>query len=150
MGQLEGRTALVTGATGGVGRATARRFSEEGAQVVITGRRQGALDMASAVIGDPAIGVRGDVGDLADLDELVEAIADVGTGLGPTETPGPAGLAPGSAGAAEMLEGMASGLPLKRLGGPEEIANAALFPAGDQSSFMTGSELLVDGGELQV
>ena len=63
---------------------------------------------------------------------------------GPTETPGLAGLAPGTAEAVEMLAGMTAALPLRRLGRPEEIASAALFLAGDGSSFMTGSELLVD------
>src|SRR4028118_1856765 len=65
MGQLGGRTALITGATSGIGLATARRFSEEGARVVITGRRQGALDEALAAIGRSVAGGRGDVSGLA-------------------------------------------------------------------------------------
>src|SRR4028119_1954396 len=81
MGQLDGRTALITGATSGIGLATARRFSEEGARVVITGRRQGALDEALAAIGRSVVVVRGDVSDLADLDRLAGVIADLGTGL---------------------------------------------------------------------
>jgi NAD(P)-dependent dehydrogenase (short-subunit alcohol dehydrogenase family) len=39
-------------------------------------------------------------------------------------------------------------LPLGRAGRPEEIANGALFLASDQSSFMTGSQLFIDGGEV--
>ncbi|MGH6882902.1 MAG: SDR family oxidoreductase [Hypericibacter sp.] len=41
---------------------------------------------------------------------------------------------------------MGEGLPLGRVGKPEEIAKAALFLASDDSSFMTGSLMLVDGG----
>lgn len=63
---------------------------------------------------------------------------------GPTETPGLAGLAPGNPEA--MLEQMASGLPFGRLLRPEEVAATVLFLVSDQSSGMTGSELLVDGG----
>lgn len=63
---------------------------------------------------------------------------------GPTETPGLAGLAPGNPDA--LLEQMASGMPFGRLLRSEEVAATVLFLVSDQSSGMTGSELLVDGG----
>lgn len=67
---------------------------------------------------------------------------------GPTQTTGLTGLAePGKA--QELLDGLAARVTLGRVGHPEEIANAALFLASDQSSFMTGSRLFVDGGEVQ-
>ena len=248
MGQLEGKTALVTGATSGIGLATAQRFAAEGAHVVVTGRRQGALDEAVASIGHGAVGVQGDVSDLADLDRLFAEIRAAGRGLdvvvaaagggefaalgeitpqhyadtfdrnvrgtlftvqgalpllndgasivltgstatlhgtpsfgvyaaskaalhsfaktwavelagrgirvntlvpGPTETPGLVALAPDSAAAQQMLQGMAAGIPLGRVAHTSEIAAGALFLASDQSSFMTGNELVLDGGEDQ-
>lgn len=69
---------------------------------------------------------------------------------GPTDTPGLRGLAEDPDHAAALLDGMASGTPMGRTGDPAEIANAVLFLASDQSSFITGSELFVDGGEVQV
>ena len=45
---------------------------------------------------------------------------------------------------------MAAKIPLARIGDPTEIANAVLFLASDQASFMTGSEVFVDGGDAQV
>ncbi len=56
MGQLEGKTALVTGATAGIGLAVAQRFVAEGAHVFITGRRQEALDAALATLGSAGTG----------------------------------------------------------------------------------------------
>ncbi|MFI6513791.1 SDR family oxidoreductase [Streptosporangium sp. NPDC050855] len=78
MGQLEGRTAVVTGANSGIGLASARRFAAEGAHVFITGRRQEALDAAVSEIGANVTGVRGDVSDLADLDRIYAAVAEQG------------------------------------------------------------------------
>jgi len=247
MGQLSGRTALVTGGSTGIGFATAARFVAEGAEVVITGRRQAELDKAAAELGEHVTAVRGDVSDLADLDRLYAVIEARGTGLdvlfanagggafarledltpeqfdstfsinvrgtvftvqkalpllnpgasvivtgsttasrgtpafgvysaskaaiyqfarvwaaelaergvrvntivpGPTETPGLLGLAPPGEGQA-LVDAEAGRLTLGRAGRPEEIANGALFLASDQSSFMTGSQLFLDGGEVQ-
>lgn len=249
MGQLDGKTALVTGATTGIGLATARRFAAEGAHVFITGRRQEVLDAAVAEIGANATGVRSDVSDLADLDRLYAAVTARGRGIdvlfanagggefatleqvteqhfdstfdtnvrgtlftvqkalpllnegasviltgstaattgteafgvyaaskaairsfartwanelkgrairvntlvpGPIDTPGITGLAPDTEQAGHLRKSLASQVPLGRMGRPDEAASAALFLASDQSSFVTGAELFVDGGLNQV
>jgi NAD(P)-dependent dehydrogenase (short-subunit alcohol dehydrogenase family) len=249
MGQLEGKHALVTGATSGIGLAAAKRFAAEGAHLFITGRRRDALEQAVDSIGRDVVGVPGDISDLDDLDRLVEVIRDHGGGLddlmanagggefaplgeitfehfastfnrnvggtlftvqkalpilnegasvvlvgstaatsgtpafgvyaaskaairsfgrtwaaelvgrnvrvntlipGPTHTPGVEGLAPGAAEAGALLGSLASGVPMGRMGQPEEIASAALFLASGESSFMTGAEIFVDGGAEQL
>lgn len=249
MGQLEGKNALVTGGTSGIGLAAARRFAAEGAHVFITGRRQEALDKAATAIGDNVTAVRGDVSKMEDLDHLVEVVSSHGGGLdvlmanagggefaplgaitpehfadtfngnvggtlftvqkalpvlndgaaivlvgstaasagtpafgvyaaskaairsfartwaaelvgrkirvntlipGPTQTPGVEGLAPTPGDAQALLDNLASTVPMGRMGQPDEIANAALFLASDQSSFMTGAEIFVDGGAKQL
>ena len=70
MNKLEGKVAVITGASTGIGLATAQRFVSEGAYVYITGRRQSELDAAVQQIGHHVTGVQGDVSNLADLDRL--------------------------------------------------------------------------------
>ncbi|MET8720819.1 SDR family oxidoreductase [Streptomyces misionensis] len=81
MGQLEGKTAVVTGGSTGIGLATAARLASEGAHVFITGRRKEALDRAVESIGDSVTAVPGDIAQPADLDRLYEAVRDRGRGL---------------------------------------------------------------------
>jgi NAD(P)-dependent dehydrogenase (short-subunit alcohol dehydrogenase family) len=67
---------------------------------------------------------------------------------GPTKTPGLVGLV-SEAQQQGLLDQLANGVPLGRVADPDEIANAALFLASDQSSFVNGIELFVDGGAAQ-
>ena len=66
MGKLDGKAAVVTGGSSGIGFAIAKRFVDEGAFVFITGRRQKELDEAVNAIGSNVVGVRGDVSKLQD------------------------------------------------------------------------------------
>ena len=65
--KLEGKIAVITGGTEGIGLAAARLFVKEGAYVFITGRRQKELDEAVKAIGTNVSGVQGDVAQLATL-----------------------------------------------------------------------------------
>jgi len=243
MGKLEGKVAVITGGSTGIGLAAAKLFVKEGAYVFITGRRQKELDEAVKEIGSNVTGVQGDISKLTDLDRLYETIkakdkkidilfANAGvaefaalgsiteehfdklfninvkgtlftvqkilplmndggsiilTGSvastkgtasfwvygatkaairnfvrawsvelkdrrirsnvlspGPTETPA-IGQQP-----AEAIARIVSTIPMGRIGEPDEIAKAALFLASDDSSFVTGIELFVDGGRAQI
>ena len=74
MGKLEGKVALITGGSSGIGFGTAKLFASEGAHVYITGRRQDKLDQAVAEIGSNVTGVQGDVASIPDLNRLYEQI----------------------------------------------------------------------------
>ena len=248
--KLAGKIALVTGGTSGLGLATAKRFVDEGATVVVTGRRQAELDAAVRELGGDTLGVRGDVASLADLDRLFAAIraafgrldvvfANAGGGafvpLGevteahfdkyfgtnvkgtlftvqkalPLMTTGGSIVLTGSMVSRKGMPGFtvyaatkaalrsfartwavdlrgrgirvnvvspgtvvtpayktelgmtdgqieafvaqaAATTPLGRAGTPDEVAKAVVFLASDDSSFVTGIELFVDGGAAQV
>lgn len=121
----------------------------EGASVILAGS-------TAATSGTPAFGAyaaskaairslgRTWAAELADRKIRVNTVVP-----GPVETPGLRGLVPADQQQA-LLDGEAAGVPLGRVGRPDEIAAAVLFLASDQSSFMTGAEIFVDGGSKQV
>jgi NAD(P)-dependent dehydrogenase (short-subunit alcohol dehydrogenase family) len=76
MSKLNGKIAVVTGGSSGIGLAAAKKFVEEGAYVFIVGRRQSELDKAKAEIGRNVTAVQADVGNLDDLDRLYDRVKD--------------------------------------------------------------------------
>ncbi|MFC9999441.1 glucose 1-dehydrogenase [Nocardia sp. NPDC127526] len=74
--RFDGKIALVTGGSSGMGLATAHRLAAEGAQVIITGRDKARLDEAVAQIGDRATGIPGDATNLTDIETLATTIRD--------------------------------------------------------------------------
>ena len=76
MARLTGKVAVVTGGNSGIGLSTAKRFREEGAKVVISGRDQRTLDEAVKTIGGDVVAVRADVAKLADIDKLYKTVSE--------------------------------------------------------------------------
>ena len=72
--RFNNKVVVVTGGTSGIGLATAKAFSAEGASVFITGRRKEALDEAVRLIGGRVTGVQGDMSRLADIDRLYDTV----------------------------------------------------------------------------
>jgi len=249
MGEMDGKVAVISGGSSGIGLATAKRFVEEGAYVFITGRRAGELEKAKRVLGRNVTIVQGDVANLADLDRLYKTVekekggvdiivanagvvetvtlaeatpehfdrtlgvnargtfftvqkalpllrrngaivlvascvANMGVPMyttygatkaairsfarswaaelkdrgvrvntlspGATDTPIIDGQFATKQKADDAKKMFAEKTPLGRIGRPEELAAAALFLASDDSSYVTGIDLVVDGGMIQV
>src|ERR1700704_4942749 len=72
--KLEGKVAVVTGGSAGIGLATAKLFAEQGASVFITGRRQAELDAALKQIGPKAVAIKADASNMADLAHLFDTV----------------------------------------------------------------------------
>ena len=72
--KLEGKVALVTGGSSGIGLAIAQRFGREGAFVFVTGRRRAELEKAAKLIGPEPAAIRADVASLEDLDKVYQEI----------------------------------------------------------------------------
>ena len=241
--RLKDKTAIITGGGTGIGLACARLFAQEGARVVIFGRRQDRLDQAQKEIGDSVLAVQGDITQEKDTARLVEtavkqlgkvdilinnagtftpsalheteddvwdqtfninmrgvfqltrktlpqmiaqgsgSIIHISSILGMIAVPGTSAynaskgalnqfsksiaveyggqgirsnaICPGMI-ETEMTEELRSdkalmaeflkGYPLGRFGKPEEVAQACLFLASDESAFITGATLPIDGG----
>jgi NAD(P)-dependent dehydrogenase (short-subunit alcohol dehydrogenase family) len=76
MGKLDGKIALVTGATSGIGLETARLFAAEGAHLAVHGRDTERLALVAAELGPETLAVRGSVEISADLDDLMARVKD--------------------------------------------------------------------------
>jgi NAD(P)-dependent dehydrogenase (short-subunit alcohol dehydrogenase family) len=74
MGKLDGKIALITGGSSGIGLATAKRFVAEGAYVFVTGRREAELNAAVKDIGKNIKALKGDVSSLGNLDRILSVI----------------------------------------------------------------------------
>jgi NAD(P)-dependent dehydrogenase (short-subunit alcohol dehydrogenase family) len=121
----------------------------DGARIVLTGSTSASKAMPGAsVYGASKATVRSFarswIVELADRGIRVNVVAP-----GPVITPGLVGAAPAAMKDA-FLEGMRRGIPMGRLGQPDEIAEVALFLASEASSFVNGAEVFADGGQAQV
>lgn len=74
MGQCEGKRAVITGGTSGIGFATAKLFVARGGRVLVTGRAKEALASAQQELGEDAIAFESDAASLADIDKLADRV----------------------------------------------------------------------------
>jgi NAD(P)-dependent dehydrogenase (short-subunit alcohol dehydrogenase family) len=79
--KLEGKIAVITSGSAGIGLGAAKKFAAEGARVFITGRRQAELDRAVAEIGHDAIGIQGDASKLPDIKRIYDTVKEKAGGI---------------------------------------------------------------------
>src|SRR6266508_1990950 len=130
---LKGRTALVTGASSGLGLASAEALREEGANVVVFARRRDLLEREAARVG--AVAVTGDVRSPEDVERAVRTAVETFGGL---DILVPNSGGPPPAGATEI--------DAQRLGEPRELGDLVAFLCSRRASYITGTHIPVDGG----
>jgi NAD(P)-dependent dehydrogenase (short-subunit alcohol dehydrogenase family) len=159
MARLAGKKALITGGTTGIGFATAKRFLEEGAQVAISGQNQERLQEALSKLGNNAIGILADLSLASNVQTMIDQVKrDFGSldilvanaGIVANETPIYSKLGMPAEAVQAMAAGLMAQIPMGRFGQADEVAKAILFLASDDSSFMLGEEIVVDGGWSKV
>lgn len=74
MGKLDGKIALITGGSTGIGLATAKLFQAEGAQVIVTGRNKQSIEAAQKELGPKALAVASDTSKLPEISKLIETV----------------------------------------------------------------------------
>ena len=77
MFNLDGKKALITGATGGIGSAIARALHSQGAEVILTGTRQSSLDNLAHELSDRVYSIAADLGDKSSIDSLIKQIGGI-------------------------------------------------------------------------
>ena len=145
--KLEGKTAAITGGTEGIGVATGKLFVKEGAyggSIILNGS-------VASVKGTAAFGVYA-----ASKAAIRSFVRTWTTDLKDRHirsnvvSPGPINTPLASLQSADVIARIVSTIPMGRMGEPEEVAKVALFLGSDDSSFVTGIELFVDGGRAQI
>lgn len=136
---LENKVAVVTGGSRGIGLAAVKAFLQEGAAVVLCASRQETADHAVAELKAelPDAVVEGICPNLADAAAVQAAMDAVAPGITETDMM--------KAVPKEIIEPLVAQIPLRRLGQPEDIANALVFLASEKASYITGVVLSVDG-----
>jgi NAD(P)-dependent dehydrogenase (short-subunit alcohol dehydrogenase family) len=141
--KLSGKVALLTSGISGIGIATAKRFVLNASTTSIKGTL--AFSVYSATKAAVRSFARNWTLDLKDRQIRVNAVSP---GVIPTPAYNSLGLSEEQL--KEFVESMVSTIPLERVGKPSEIAKAVVFLASDDSSFVSGIELFVDGGVAQI
>src|SRR5438034_1058622 len=149
MARVAGKVAFVAGAGGGIGGAGAEALAHEGAAVFCTDRDGSAAEETAArirVAGGQAAASALDVCDRGAVDLAAHGIRVNAIAPGPTLT----GLTRASYTDPEARRATEALIPLGRLGQPDDLAGAVLFLASDESRWVTGSTVTVDGGYLTI